>query len=497
MPADLFTVELLDGPEPDAPALPARVMPLPGEALGSWLLRHAAPLGIAPEPLLFGDRESELTADPEWWRKPDPLVVAAIARGTGVAVDHIRSLTLLDWPGHGRDDTVPERFGRQRFTSARPSQQKRRIGICPECLAEDDIPYIRRDWTVGWVGACARHHAIHVRTCPECGAKLRLPSLGSRAHFAPERCPRCASHLARVPSRRAPAPMVLLQQRLLDARPDGIIDLPGIGVFDWPVAVALFDALLGIVWFDTKAKARDQLFARIERDSGCQPFGDAGEGVDGLSILAWMLDDWPRHTQMAFAVLRASRPRRQMRRWPHLDVHVRAQVEAVLLGAWPDQNNADRGWWRPWIETLPETGDDLRAMARQERLPHRRQRLLALADVRDGLPVEVAAEAAGVMGRTLYIWLRRGAKDGLGAALERPRWQYLTEHQARELIGWIGAASPYSPRWRCDRVVNEARRRFGTEITVHVAQAMLRQHGPWPKRMRHQKRRLTVAPVYD
>lgn len=146
MPADLFTVELLDAPEPDAPALPARTMPLPGEALGSWLLRYAAPFGIAPEALLFGDREAELTADPEWWRKPDPLLIAAIARGTGVASDRIQSLTLLDWLGPGRDDAVPERFGRQRFTAASPSQQTRRIGVCPECLAEDDIPHIRRDW---------------------------------------------------------------------------------------------------------------------------------------------------------------------------------------------------------------------------------------------------------------------------------------------------------------------------------------------------------------
>lgn len=498
MPADLFMVELLDAPEPDAPALPARTMPLPGEALGSWLLRYAAPFGIAPETLLFGDREAELTADVEWWRKPDPLVIAAIARGTGVAADRIRSLTLLDWRGPGRDDAVPERFGRQRFTAASPSQQTRRIGICPECLAEDDIPHIRRDWMVGWVGACARHRAILVRICPECGAKLRLPSLGSSAHFAPERCTRCAFQLARAPYRPAPEPMVRLQQQLLDDRPNGVIALPDMIALDWPMVVALFDAMLGIVWFDTKPRAREQLFARIESDFDCQPFGSASEGADGLSILAWMLDAWPRHTQLAFAVLRASRPRRQMRRWPHLAEHERAEVEAVLLGAWPDQKHSpDRGWWRAWIETLPETAADLRTMAKLERLPHRRQRLLALADVRDGLPVEVAAEAAGVMARTLYIWLRRGAKDGLDAALERPRWQYLTEPQARELIDWIAATSPHGPRWRCNRVVSEARSRFGVEITAHVAQAMLRRHGPWPKRMRRPKRRLTVAPVYD
>jgi len=466
--------------------------------------------GIGTTPLaawergLVGDEEhpgrgaSVTVADPRRFLIDFLPIERRLVRREGVFLHSIGywSDVLRTWVGER--ERMPERFGRQRFTAARPSQQTRRIGVCPECLAEDDIPYIRRDWTIGWVGACAWHRAILVRACPECGAKLRLPSLGSGAHFAPERCTRCAFQLGRAPYWLAPAPMVQLQERLLNDRPSGSIKLPGMGAFDWSVAVVLFDALLGIVWFDTKPTARDQFFARTERDFDCEPFGDASDGADGLSILAWLLDAWPSHTQLAFAVLRASRPRRQMRRWPHLDPDVRAEVEAVLLGAWPDQKHGpDRGWWRPWIETLPETGDDLRAMAKCERLPHRRQRLMALADVRDGLPVEVAAEAAAVMARTLYNWLRRGAKGGLATALERPRWQYLTEPQARELIEWIGTASPHSRRWRSDRVVNEAQRRFGVEITMHVAQAMLRRHGPWPRRIRRPKRRLTVAPVYD
>lgn len=243
---------------------------------------------------------------------------------------------------------------------------------------------------------------------------------------------------------------------------------------------------------------RDRLFTRIARDLGAEPFGEIADAYQGLAVLAWMFEAWPTRAQAALAILGAVRARRQMQRWPGLDTDVHAQVEALLLAIWPDQQHpADRAWWREWIESLPETGDDLRAQAAREQLPHRRARLMALADVRDGLPVEVAAEAAGVIARTIYIWLRHGAANGLDAALERPRWLYLTEPQVMELAAWIAAAPPDGPRWRSNRVQGEALRRFGTEISINVADRLLRRHGPWRRRKVLKKRRLSVAPVYD
>jgi transposase len=497
-PAETYEVEFFDTEMVAAPRLPARTAPLPDEALASWLLRFADPFGISPEALLLGDGESDLAIHPEWWRKPDPLLVAALARGTGVSGDHIRSLSFADWPDAGCDDALPDRFSRQRFTVERPSRQTRRIGVCPDCFAEDEVPYVRRTWTLGWPAACPRHGVVLVRVCPECGAKLRQPALSSRDHFAPDRCPHCAFRLARAPTRTAPEPVVRFQQRVLDGRPAGIIDLPEVGALAWPIAVALFDVLLGAVWIDTKPTARDQLFARIARDLSTDPFGEIADAYQGLAILAWMFEAWPTRARAALAILRAARPRRQMQRWPTLDAEIHAQAEALLLATWPDEHHGrERAWWRAWVDTLPETGDDLRAQAARERLPHRRARLRAIADVRDGLPVEVAAEVADVMPRTLYRWLKRGAKGGLEAALERPRWQYLTEPQVMELAEWIAATSPDGPRWRANRVQNEALRRFGVEISVHVAGRLLRKHSPWRRRKVLAKRRLTVAPLYD
>jgi len=497
-PAEIYEVEFFDAAERTPRSLPTRVAPLPDEALASWLLRFAEPFGVSPEALLLGDGEMDFATHPDWWRKPDALVVAALARSTGISGDRIRSLSFASWPDdEPLVDSVPDRFGRQRFTAERPSRQTRRIGICPDCVAEDETPYIRRTWTIGWMAACPTHGKILVRACPECGTKLRLPGLSSGDHFAPDRCPRCASRLARASARVTPEPVLRLQQRVLEGRPTGIINLPEVGALAWPVAVALFDVLLGVVWIDTKPTARNQLFARIARDLSTEPFGGVADSYLGLAILAWMFETWPTRAQAAFAILRAARPQRQLKRWPELNAAIHAQVEELLLATWPDESHdAERAWWRSWIDDLPETSDELRARAARERLPHRRARLLAIADVRDGLPVEVAAEVAEVLPRTLYRWLKRGAEAGMEAALERPSGR-LSEPQVAELAEWIAAASPDEPRWRANRVQGEALRRFGEEISLDVAVRLLRSYGRWRRRKVLAKRKLTVAPVYD
>ena len=497
-PAELFAVEPFDFEIVRAPRLPAQAPPFIDEALASWLLRFADPFGVSPQALLLGDAETEFTIHPEWWRRPDATVLVALAHRTGVAAERIKALSFADWPGDSGIDAVPERFARPRYISEQPTRQSRRIGVCAGCLADDEQPYIRRDWTLGWAAACAAHGAVLVRECAACGAKLRLPAFASDEHFAADRCSRCGFALGRTEVRPAADVVIRFQKRLLVGRPLGLIDLPGVGELDWEIAVALFDVLLGAVWIDTKPTARDQLFTRIARDLNSAPFGSAPHGgYEGLSVLAWMFEGWPERVQVALAILRAVRPHRQLMRWPHLNEKLRRRVEELLLPCWPDERSySNRAWWRSWIDNLPETAEELRTTAARERLPHRRARLLAIADVREGMPVEIAADLADFMPRTLYIWLKRGAAGGLDAALERPRWQYLTESQVMELAEWIATAQPDGPRWRANRVQNEALRRFGTEISVHVASRLLRRHGPWRRRRVLAKKPLTVAPSY-
>ena len=64
---------------------------------------------------------------------------------------------------------------------------------------------------------------------------------------------------------------------------------------------------------------------------------------------------------------------------------------------------------------------ELRALARVERDPRKRVRLLAIANVRDGMPVDEAARATGMGRATLYRWLAREQTGGPAALGDRPR----------------------------------------------------------------------------
>jgi transposase len=484
---DLFKVEIFDPMQRSAelrPQLPGRATPLQGEALSSWLLRFAEPFGLAPETLLFRHCDAKLASGTGWWRRPHPMIIDGISQRTGVSVDDVRAMTFAAWPDNERSDDLSERFSRSRFQAMRSATRRtHRTTICPLCFAADEIPYIRRDWTVGWVVACSMHRTVLVSECSNCGTKLRLPPLSSQDSFAADHCTSCAFQLRLSQARRAHNAVIDLQGKLLEGRAQGGFNLNGNCVTKWSVAMALFDVLLGTTWIDTKIKARRQLFARIARDLGREELGDEPpSNHGGLLILAWMLDGWPDRVRAAFSILRAPRPRRQIERWQALDDSTRRLVGDLLIPTCSDESHIpDRAWWRTWIDNMPETGDDLRARASKERFPHRRARLLAIADVRDGVPVETAAEMAGVRAPALYCWLKRGAADGIEAALDRQRGA-LSQSQTVEIAQWIGEAPVSAPRWRASHVRNEVRKRYGLEINLSVAGRLLRNYGPWRRR---------------
>lgn len=484
---DLFEVELLEptGEEPSArrPRLPGQVMPLPGEALASWLRRYAEPFGIAPEDLFLQNIDVELTGRRDWCRRPHRHLVERLAQATGLDSLRIANMTFAASMGDEALDDLRDRFSALRFRAASTmSSRQRRMAVCPLCLADDAKPYVRRDWTAGWATICPDHSTVLLGDCPGCGYRLQMPPLSSRDYFAPDRCPRCAFRLATASPREVHRAAVVLHRQILEAHESGFFELPGQRLIALPAAMALFDVLLGVVWIDTQLVARRRLFARIESDFGRGMLGpDPVGNYEGLLILAWILDGWPDRVRTTIAIVQGPRPRRQLERWRDLDDGVRQTLFDLLLAIWPDQWPDDRAWWRAWIENLPETGEQLRARAWIDRFPHRRARLLALADVRDGMPVELAAEAAGVIPRTLYTWLRRGAKGGLESALDRQRGA-LNQAQAIEIARWIAEAPTNQPRWRSNRVKNEVLRRFGLEISLEVAALLLRKHGPWVRR---------------
>src|SRR5262249_32047025 len=146
----------------------------------------------------------------------------------------------------------------------------------------------------------------------------------------------------------------------------------------------------------------------------------------------------------------------------------------VILAPAAARQPRGRRSWRSWIDTLPESGNDLRERALGERYKLRRQRLFAFAAIREGATVEAAAESVGLIARTLYRWLHQGAEYGLEAALEHPRRRSeLSGAQAEALGRWIAADLA---RQRRRAVIDQAMTQFGIVLSPDQASGLLHVH---------------------
>lgn len=116
---------------------------------------------------------------------------------------------------------------------------------------------------------------------------------------------------------------------------------------------------------------------------------------------------------------------------------------------------------------------EFRALARVERDPRKRVRLLAIANVCDGMSVEDAAQAGGMGRATLYRWLARERTGGAVALGDRPRSgrrRKLDAAQRTELKAWV-LAGPEVARdgivaWRGGDVRAMVEQRFGVKLAL-------------------------------
>ena len=125
---------------------------------------------------------------------------------------------------------------------------------------------------------------------------------------------------------------------------------------------------------------------------------------------------------------------------------------------------------------------ELRALARVERDPRKRVRLLAIANVREGMPVAAAARAAGMGRATLYRWLAREQAGGPTALADRPRSgrrRKLDAAQRAEVRAWV-LAGPDQEKdgvvaWRGGDVRAMVERRFKVKLAPSSAYRLLHE----------------------
>jgi transposase len=500
--SDVFDFETFDHPgDPVLRRLPIHAAPQPEEALVSWLARLAARYGAPPLTLVeaaIGLRPVDPRRSREaWWQRPGATVIEMISQMTGIAIETVREATFEDWALSCRQEGAPDRFSARHFRVVRADGRRmRRFAVCPACLVEDTDPYLRKTWTLGWVGVCARHRLVLLSKCPTCSGVFRLPTAGSFEAFAPHLCRHCGATLTGAFTRQAHVAAIRLQDALLNIKRHGIARLPALGLVDWPTAMAAADLLLGMIWVGTEPNLRGRLLRRIanDLDVGRVRRGLA-DNYAGLLILVWLLDEWPERLHMTMRMLRAPPLQHLINRWDDIDGNLREKL-LHTMGHHRTPRSFRPATWSAWLGGLNAT--ELRARARRERYAYRRTRLLAIADVRDGKRIEAVANAIDAQAQTVQRWLQQGAVGGLDAALEWKSNSVLNSEQRAELAGMIARGHRHgsnSDAWSTHGIQAEAKSRFGIELSIQAAARLRTTHTP--KRRRRPRQEIAEQKLCD
>ena len=330
-------------------------------------------------------------------------------------------MTFAGW-STAREDEIPERLSTACFPLIRPADH-RAPGVCPQCLQEDEHPYLRLSWLAGWCGVCAKHQAILTTFCPSCLATLRNPLVTTNLIIDLGHCARCGLSIGSTRCEPAHPAAVRLQATLLDIKRNGRGRLAGTGELDWATAMALIDLLLHLVWTQTVRQDSEELFARIAGDyaldADAQPFTPWERNYGSLLILAWLLENLEGRLPSAIDTLQ-NRPLGQLIRWlPGASQNQRARLRMILAPGLTKRPRFQKPW-QVWLNTLPAATELMARAADAPRL-YARERLVALAALRSGSSLRALRNEFRWSPARIRAWLDEGVRVGLEALLVPPR----------------------------------------------------------------------------
>ena len=211
-------------------------------------------LGLNPYALLREGFAIEANPSAEWGCRPDQESLQKMATVTGISVDRLRGMTLLEWAEAVRDDEAGGRFNGFRYQQLPPNYRERGLAVCSLCLRTDPEPYVRRSWLVGWTAICPIHDCVLIVHCPSCHSVLKVPR-GRLVKFpSTRRCRRCCFDLASGPAYKAPAGARRMQAALDIAKKDGVGSFYGRAERTWKEIVDACDAALLPLWVMTFEK---------------------------------------------------------------------------------------------------------------------------------------------------------------------------------------------------------------------------------------------------
>lgn len=164
---------------------PAHPKPLPNELLSSWIVRVAESNVIKLQTLswmLFGNARSPWNRDID--RSAPHWLISALSEHTGCNYWEIYHTTLTTF--RGRLFAKRRQSGQLHWILPVKNYGMRHENFCqqfcPQCLAEDPIPYFRKQWRLMLFTYCPHHQIRLWDACPACG----LPVMHYRGDFGRE-----------------------------------------------------------------------------------------------------------------------------------------------------------------------------------------------------------------------------------------------------------------------------------------------------------------------
>lgn len=150
--------------------------PLPDELLSSWLMRIIRDYGVKPH--FFCKRE--WPGVQIWTRDVDKLapevVLEGLSKKTGTPYARVYEATLRAYEGRAFAHWNPNGNTRWILALGIYHRLHRLPGLqfCPLCLAEDEKPYFRRLWRMGFAVVCTKHRIRLLECCPNCGEPVNF-----------------------------------------------------------------------------------------------------------------------------------------------------------------------------------------------------------------------------------------------------------------------------------------------------------------------------------
>lgn len=154
---------------------PYQPAPLPDELLSSFLCRLAVGMDLKPITFLntvFGSRKNLLAQDLD--NHAPERIIERVSAGTQRSGYELADCTLPSYVGTLLTTHNPRGRNPWLLPTTIDNNIRHRFGLqyCPACLAEDERPYYRKIWRLGFVTACTRHGKRLRDRCPRCVAPL-------------------------------------------------------------------------------------------------------------------------------------------------------------------------------------------------------------------------------------------------------------------------------------------------------------------------------------